>query len=105
MGCWEIIDIEDVPPGQNLIECKWVFKVKYRGTGTPDGGMIYDKHRARIVAKGFQQRKGIDFHESFSPMIVLIQKIECVRWQSCHFTWGFLWINCSVWIHMLYSLY
>ena len=67
MGCWEIIDIEDVPPGQNLIECKWVFKVKYRGTGTPDGGMIYDKHRARIVAKGLQQRKGIDFHKSFSP--------------------------------------
>ena len=29
MGCWEIIDVDSVPEGQNLIEAKWVFKVKY----------------------------------------------------------------------------
>jgi hypothetical protein len=29
MGCWEIVDVDSVPEGQNLIEAKWVFKVKY----------------------------------------------------------------------------
>ena len=29
--------------------------------------MTYDKHRAHLVAKGFQQRQGIDYTHSFSP--------------------------------------
>ena len=60
MGCWEVIDKRELPPGACPIGCKWVYKLKFR-----DG--VYDKHRARLVALGYQQSKGRDFFETFSP--------------------------------------
>jgi hypothetical protein len=60
MGCWEVLDIEKMPDGAATIGCKWVLKLKFR-----DG--VYDKHRARLVALGYQQVKGRDFFETFAP--------------------------------------
>ena len=54
MGCWEVMNISDLPSNANLIGCKWVYKVKFREN-------VYDKHRARIVALGYQQRQGVDY--------------------------------------------
>jgi hypothetical protein len=65
MGCWEIVDVDSVPEGQNLIEAKWVFKVKYRGAA--GGGMEYDKHRARIVAKGSNRGKALIINNRLAP--------------------------------------
>jgi hypothetical protein len=50
-------------PGQNVIDCKWVFKIKYKVDGT------MDHHKARLVAKGFKQCLGIDYDDTFSPMV------------------------------------
>jgi ATP-binding cassette subfamily B (MDR/TAP) protein 1 len=43
---------------------KWVFKLK----NDDDKSM---KHKARLVVKGFNQKKGIDFDEIFSPVVKL----------------------------------
>jgi hypothetical protein len=51
------------PHGQNIISCKWVFRVKQH----PDGSI--DKLKARLVARGFTQQYGIDCHETFSPVV------------------------------------
>ena len=50
-------------PSQNLIGCKWVFRVKRNADGS------IERHKARLVAKGFHQQSGIDYDETYSPVI------------------------------------
>jgi hypothetical protein len=51
------------PPCVNLVSCKWIFKTKHR----PDGSI--DKHKARLVARGFTQQHGIDYGDTFSLVV------------------------------------
>jgi hypothetical protein len=54
-----------VPPvkGSNIVDCKWVFKEKRKADGS------LDKQKVQLVAKGFKQRYGIDYEDTFSPVI------------------------------------
>jgi hypothetical protein len=49
-------------PGR-LITTKWLLKHKYRRDG------LIARYKARLVIRGFEQRKGIDFNETFAPII------------------------------------
>lgn len=55
---------EPVPrPNRKIMRGKWVFKRKLN----PDGTI--SKYRARFVAQGYRQTKGIDYHETFSLVV------------------------------------
>ena len=55
---WEIVDL---PEGAVAVGSGWVFKKKINADGT------VERYKARIVAKGFSQRPGIDYTEVFAP--------------------------------------
>jgi hypothetical protein len=56
---WEFADL---PRGHSVITLKWVFKLKR------DEADAIVKHKARLVARGFMQREGIDFDDTFAPV-------------------------------------
>ena len=56
-------DLVELPEGRTAVGCKWVFKVKYNGEGKAV------RFKSRLVAKGYSQKHGIDFEETFSPVV------------------------------------
>ena len=60
-GTWDIVV---APKKKKIVGCKWIFKRK-EGPSS-DIPPIY---KARVVAKGYSQIEGIDFHEVFSPVV------------------------------------
>ena len=60
----KVFELVKPPDGAKIIGNRWVFKVK-------SGGV----HRARLVACGYSQTYGIDYEETFSPVI----GFDCIR--------------------------
>ena len=63
---WVLVDL---PLSFNTIDCKWVFRRKYRTDGT------IQTFKARLVAKGFRQREGIDYFDIYA----LVARITSIR--------------------------
>ena len=66
---WELVP---KPHDVDLITCKWVYKMKKKTDGR------IDRHKARLVARGFSQQYGRDCDETFSPVarMVTLQTIS-----------------------------
>ena len=65
----KVYTVVDRPLKKKVVKAKWVLRRKLLP------GDKLDKLKARIVAKGFTQREGIDYEETFSPTI----RFESVR--------------------------
>ena len=59
---WEVVPL---PEGRKTVSCKWVFKVKH----DKDGNI--DRYKGRLVVREFSQEDGIDYFETFSPVVRL----------------------------------
>ena len=59
-GTWTLVPR---PPGANLVSGKWVYKHKFHS----DGSLA--SYKARWVIRGFSQQPGINYDETFSPVV------------------------------------
>lgn len=57
---WEIVEL---PKNKSTVGCKWTYKLKYNSQGK------MGRYKARLVAKGYSQLPGIDFQETFTPVV------------------------------------
>jgi hypothetical protein len=56
-------DVVDRPSDRKIGDSKWVFKIKRHSNGS------VDKFKPRLVAQGFSQIQGQDYHEMFAPVL------------------------------------
>lgn len=61
MQVWKEV-VKSLPPGERAIDTIWVFAKKYDEQG------VFLKYKARLVARGFLERFGIDYEETFAPV-------------------------------------
>nr|GEX77973.1 hypothetical protein [Tanacetum cinerariifolium] len=66
LDIWELVDR---PLCTNVINLKWLWKNKC------DEENIFIRNKSRLVAKGYAQKEGVDFEESFAP----VARLEAVR--------------------------
>jgi hypothetical protein len=56
---WEVVPRSK---SKNVVSSKWIFKIKHAADGS------IEKYKARFVARGFSQKEGINYEETFSPV-------------------------------------
>ena len=57
---WELVEL---PAGRKTVGSKWVFKLKKNADGS------IERCKARLVAQGYSQKEGLDYDETFSPVV------------------------------------
>ncbi|XP_050156356.1 uncharacterized protein LOC126630314 [Malus sylvestris] len=63
---WSIVSL---PKDQRVVGARWIYKTKFHSNGT------IQRHKARLVARGFTQTFGVDYKETFAP----VAKMNTVR--------------------------
>ena len=59
-GTWSLVPN---PGDKNIVGSKWIYKIKRNSDGS------IARHKAWLVAQGFSQEQGLDFSETFSPVV------------------------------------
>ena len=57
---WSLVPLHS---SMNVVGSRWVYKIKRHADGR------IDRYKARLVARGFTQQEGIDYLETFSPVV------------------------------------
>jgi hypothetical protein len=72
------------PKNKDVVSSKWLFKIKHAADGS------IEKYKARFVARGFSQKEGIEYEETFSPVArytsirTIIALVAKMKWKLHH---------------------
>jgi len=66
--------VDDPPLGTKPTCCKWVYKNRYKVDG------LIDKHKARLVVKGFAQKEGVDYDNNSPPHNKMGYHLDTLHW-------------------------
>ena len=58
----DVWDVVPRPKGKSVVTSKWIYKIKHAAYGS------IEKYKARFVARGFSQKEGIDYEETFASV-------------------------------------
>ena len=58
----DVWDVVPRPEGKSVVTSKWIYKIKHAVDGS------IEKYKSRFVARGFSQKEGIDYEETFAPV-------------------------------------
>jgi len=56
-------DLVPLPPGKSVVGCRWVYKIKTNFDGS------IKRYKSRLVAKGYSQQYGMNYEETFAPVV------------------------------------
>ncbi|GJX25725.1 putative RNA-directed DNA polymerase [Tanacetum coccineum] len=73
--------LTELPINRKAIGSKWVYKIKYKSDGE------VERYKARVVAKGFGQKEGVDYEEIFSP-VVKMSTVRCFINMAVQKSWN-----------------
>ena len=74
---WTLVD---PPEGIKPIGCKWIFKKKT----DMEGNVI--TYKARLMAKGYRQKQGVDYDKTFSP-VAMLKSIRILLAITAHYNY------------------
>ncbi|XP_068323337.1 uncharacterized mitochondrial protein AtMg00810-like [Pyrus communis] len=63
---WSVVQL---PKGKKVVGSRWVYKIKFNSDGS------IERHKARLVARGFTQTFGVDYKKTFAP----VAKMSTIR--------------------------
>ena len=79
-------DLVPYSPQYNIVRNKWVFKMKINLNGS------VERYKARLVANGFYHTPGIDFKETFNP-VVKVATIQVVLTVAVSRNWDIIQLD------------